>query len=375
MDTSEHQSCCASSHPLSIAPMIQWTDHHYRQLFRQISSKPLLYTEMINDDALLHNYNSSPSSSSSSFSALTPWLRSSSTSHPLAVQLGGGGKTSQTSVDHASVSNFASAASLVLQYGLSHSPSPFAEINVNSGCPSSKAVSRCFGADLMRVSSSSHTLALLRETVRRVGHAAPVSLKCRIGCEERYGSPGPDARVTYEALKSYVKIAGEAGVKKIIVHSRICVLNGFSTGKNRTVPPLMYDVVRRVKRDFMDFDVVINGGVDSLDMAEGILRGECPLNVGPRSPSWGWSDSEDLSTFQPDGCMIGRWAYNDVCGMWDADSRFYGKADRNPTYREVIDGYFEHSDEVERQEYQGKLDRLPNVVKPMHNVFTGVKGN
>lgn len=326
------------------------------------------------DDAIIHQYNVA-----SSFSQITPWLRSSPIEHPLAVQLGGGGMGScTTSVNSESVSNFASAAEIVCAYASNHNDFPFTELNVNSGCPSSKAVSRGFGADLMRLSSTSHTRALLSETVRRVGSRVDVTLKCRIGCVEQYrnGRPrgGEDARMGYEGLRSYVADAVSAGVKKVILHSRICVLNGFSTGKNRTVPPLLYDVTSRVVRDFPDVEIVLNGGVNSLEMCESVLGGS-HLGGSNEDEIWGWKEGEsDLSTFRPKGVMVGRWAYNDVAGMWDADGRFYGKVNRDPTFRTVLDEYVEHCEGLEGERTR-KMDALPNIVKPMHNIFCGVKGN
>ena len=183
---------------------------------------------MIMDDALVHQHRISPF-----FETIEPWLRCGRSEDPIAVQLGGGGRCgSPSSVNQASIETFCLASELVVGYGRAHNPFPFGELNVNSGCPSGKAVSRGFGADLMRKSSGDHTRALLSQLCRRVGGDVDVTLKCRIGCVERYNRPGPDARVGYEMLRDYVEGAASAGVRKVVLHSRVCVLGGFSTGKN-----------------------------------------------------------------------------------------------------------------------------------------------
>ena len=325
---------------------------------------------MIMDSALVHQHRINPT-----FPTIEPWLRCGPSEDPIAVQLGGGGHCdSPHSVNEATIETFCQASELVVAYGQGHNAFPFKELNVNSGCPSGKAVSRGFGADLMRLRSSDHTRALLYQACRRVGNDVDVTLKCRIGCTEYNERPGKDARLGYDMLRSYVDSAVSAGVKKVVLHSRICVLNGFSTGKNRTVPPLAYDVTRRVARDFPSIDVVVNGGVENLAMAEEILKGEyAGRNSGGEDELWGWREGENLEGSNPAGVMVGRWAYNDVCGMWDADSRFYGKKDRDPTFRRILEEYFEHCEGLESK--NNKLDGLPNLVKPLHNVFCGLKGN
>ena len=382
------------SHPLSVAPMIQWTDSHFRNFLRSLAAKPLLYTEMIMDTALTGQWHYR----GQDLSLLRPWLVASPAEHPLAVQLGGGGidATSPTSpagslpkiiggINQESCETLAEASALVVAYNNSVSGIPLAELNINSGCPSNKALRGGFGADLMRASSQDHTRAAVSAVVRQVGSSTNVSVKCRIGVLSK-GEPA-DSRLDYPSLCSYVAAVKAAGVSKLIVHSRICVLSGLSTGANRTVPPLKYDVVRALVRDFPDMEFVLNGGVCTLAEAESLLGITSPRQVFDRRPpprekesperdmvsygfqsfDWELEGKGGRGDYFPGGCMIGRAVYNDPGLYHDADERFYGAPTNYKTWSEVLDEYFAYAAGLDSH----KNNNFNSVVKPLHNVFTG----
>jgi len=193
--------------------MIQWTDSHFRTFLRSIATHPLLYTEMIMDNALVgqHYYHAND------LTRLEPWLVAGRVEEPLAFQLGGGGidgadptmpltcpPTVTDNVNHSAIQTLTTAAELVLQYHPT-----LTELNINSGCPSSKALRGGFGADLMRVSSHDHTRAAVNAVVRAVGSKTNVTVKCRIGVVAGKGDE-MDNRTSYKSLCQYV-----AGMKQV----------------------------------------------------------------------------------------------------------------------------------------------------------------
>ena len=412
---------------------------------------------MIMDDALTNN------ASRKGLASLRPWLTTNACEQPLALQLGGGGlggvsspptadaskpyvsssSSSSSPVDISSIERLASAASLSLSYASSFGASPFSELNLNCGCPSDSAKKRGFGADLMRPISREHTIRAVSAVVRQVGHELPVTVKCRIGVIARSesASSSDHNRVGYAQLTDFVSDMSTLGIRRMIVHCRVCVLCGLTTGENRSVPPLRRYVVNGLTRDFPEMEFVVNGGVTSLDEAEGLLgfreesgggrgwrKADCDdergeegkersvfCTCGKRTLYLG--DDDDWSTAKvegkgaspstsnleqhfPKGVMIGRWAHNDVASFWDADSRFYGASNRNPTMRTVVEEYVDYAEKVISSEgFGGKEDdeveeggennslqsshlrprtrnsNIPTLTKPLHNLFTGATGN
>jgi len=287
---------------------------------------------------------------------LSPWLTTTPIEGPVALQLGGGGRedTTYQSVDEKSIDILKQSVKLALDYS-----TKWNEINLNMGCPSSKAVKRSFGSSLMRMSSGEHTRRAVSECVRIAGARTPITVKCRLGVSCGGGGPDSDSRLGYDALTSFVRGVRDGGVRKVILHSRVCMMSGLSTGENRNVPPLMYDVVSRVKRDFGDIEIVLNGGVRSLEEGEGLLGRRNGVDFSEKfndgkDSIWGEMDSSPPLV---DGVMIGRWAYNDPCGLWDADSRFYGKSDRNPTLREILTEYVSKASEAGKKKKNERSDR------------------
>jgi tRNA-dihydrouridine synthase A len=209
---------------VSIAPMMDRTDRHYRYLMRRITRHTLLYTEMVNIGALLHGERAR-------FLTFHP------DEHPIALQLGGDDP-----------SGLATCARMAEEHG-------FDEVNLNVGCPSSRVQSGNFGACLMR---TPERVADAVSAMRNVT-SIPVTVKHRIGVDELD---------RYEDMLHFVDVVAEAGCDRFSVHARKAWLNGLSPKENRNVPPLRYDDVYRLKRQRPALLVELNGGVTTLDEVE-----------------------------------------------------------------------------------------------------------
>ena len=208
--------------------MMDWTDRHCRAFHRTLTSRALLYTEMVTTGAVLHG-------------DLDRLLGFDPCEHPVALQLGG-----------SEPRDLAQAARIGEDLG-------YDEINLNVGCPSDRVQSGRFGACLMREPG------LVADCMAAIGEAVglPATVKCRIGVDEQ------DAE---EALFGLVDACAAAGVRTFIVHARKAWLKGLSPKENRDLPPLDYPLVYRLKAERPDLTIVINGGVPDLDAAEAHLR-------------------------------------------------------------------------------------------------------
>ncbi|WP_371366449.1 tRNA dihydrouridine(20/20a) synthase DusA [Pseudomonas sp. QL9] len=243
------------SRRFSVAPMMDWTDRHCRYFLRQLSSHALLYTEMVTTGALLHG-------------DAARFLRHDECEHPLALQLGG-----------SSPADLAAAARLAQEAG-------YDEVNLNVGCPSDRVQNNMIGACLM-----AHP-ALVADCVKAMRDAVeiPVTVKHRIGI---------NGRDSYAELCDFVGQVREAGCRSFTVHARIAILEGLSPKENREIPPLRYDVAAQLKQDFPDLEIILNGGIKTLE--------EC---------------REHLKTF--DGVMLGREAYHNPYLLAQVDAELYG---------------------------------------------------
>ena len=247
--------------------MMARTDRHCRYFLRQITQRTLLYSEMIHAHAVLRGDR-------------YRLLAFDAAEHPVGLQLGG-----------AEPAALARAAEVGQAFG-------YDEINLNIGCPSPRVQAGRFGAALME------TPDLVAECARAMIRAVdiPVTVKCRIGI---------DGRGAYEDLRRFMETVAAAGVTSFAVHARIAVLDGLSPAENREIPPLRYDAVYRLKRELPELEVVINGGVASLD--------EAAAHLG-----------------MVDGAMIGRAAYADPAMLRDADRRLLGAPERARRSRHAI---------------------------------------
>ena len=262
-----------SPEPLSVAPMMDRTDRHYRYFMRQITRKTLLYTEMITTAALMHG---DP----------RRFLAFSEVEKPLALQLGGD--------DPAALAH---CARLAEDWG-------YDEVNLNVGCPSDRVKQGHFGACLM---AQPEVVARGVEAMRRAT-SLRVTVKHRIGI---------DGLERYEDMERFVGVVAGAGCESIIVHARIAVLHGLSPKENRTVPPLRYDDVYRLKAAYPRLHVGINGGITSLHQAAGHLEAV-------------------------DGVMIGRAAYDQPFLFAPADGLFFAEPSPPPSRRQVLEAMLQY---------------------------------
>ncbi|MGZ8096926.1 MAG: tRNA dihydrouridine(20/20a) synthase DusA, partial [Methylosarcina sp.] len=206
------------------------------------------------------------------------------------------------------------------------------EVNLNVGCPSDRVQNGRFGACLMAEPKLvAECVAAMRQRV-----AIPVTVKSRIGIDDRD---------SYEELAQFMATVAEAGCDTFIVHARKAWLKGLSPKQNRDVPPLRYDVVFQLKKDFPDLQIVLNGGITSLDQAEEILT-------------------------QVDGVMMGREAYHSPYLLAEVDRRIFGEASASPVSREEI--LYRLIPYIRRQ--LKNEARLHNVSRHILGLFHGAMG-
>ena len=252
---------------ISVAPMMDWTDRHCRTFHRLLTKHTRLYTEMITTGALLHGDQ-------------PRHLDFNNEEHPVALQLGGSEPT-----------DLAACAKLGVLWG-------YDEINLNCGCPSERVQRGSFGACLMAEPR------LVADCVKAMVDTVmvPVTVKHRIGI---------DKVESYDFVRDFVGTVADAGCGVFIVHARNAILKGFSPKQNREVPPLKYDFVYQLKRDFPHLAIVLNGGVrTSIDIQQHLAH--------------------------VDGVMIGREAYQNPYWLASFDRDFFGDVE-HPTSREDVE--------------------------------------
>jgi tRNA-dihydrouridine synthase A len=240
---------------LSVAPMLDWTDRHCRYFHRLLTRKALLYTEMVTTGALIHGN-------------VGRHLNFNLQEQPVALQLGG-----SDAVD------LAFCAKLAQQWG-------YQEVNLNCGCPSERVQRGSFGACLMREPK------LVADCIKAMVDVVTiaVTVKHRIGI---------DKIESYDFLRDFVGTVSLAGCSTFIVHARNAWLQGLSPKDNREIPPLRYEWAYRLKRDFPQLQIVINGGITRTEQLQEHL-------------------------LQVDGIMVGREAYHNPWWLSEWDTRFFG---------------------------------------------------
>ncbi|HCB12203.1 MAG TPA: tRNA dihydrouridine(20/20a) synthase DusA [Gammaproteobacteria bacterium] len=285
---------------ISIAPMLDWTDRHCRFFLRLLSRRVLLYTGMVTTGAMLHG-------DPQRFLAYDP------VEHPLALQLGG-----------SNPDELAQCARIAADWG-------YDEVNLNIGCPSDRVQSGRFGACLMAEP------ALVSDCVAamRLAVDLPVTIKTRIGIDEQD---------SYEELTDFVGRVAMGGCQVFIIHARKAWLRGLSPKENREIPPLHYEVVHQLKRDFPGLTVVLNGGLTTLDQITKQLQ-------------------------EVDGVMIGRAAYENPYWLTEVDSRFFGVRTSPPSRHQVVEAFLPY---VEDQLRQGTP--LHCMTRHILGLFQGVPG-
>lgn len=280
--------------------MMDWTDRHDRFFLRLITSRALLYTEMVTTGAVIHGDREH-------------LLGFDAAEHPIAVQLGGSEPVA-----------LAEAARIAEDFG-------YDEVNLNVGCPSDRVQSGRFGACLMREPELvAECVAAMRKAV-----SVPVTVKCRIGVDEQ------DPEIALPAMANAV---WNEGCKTLIVHARKAWLEGLSPKENRDVPPLEYHRAYALKAAMPDMEIIVNGGVLTLDQV-----------------------TEHLA--HVDGVMIGRAAYQTPYVLADVDRRFYGGTHPVPSRHEVLERFLPY---VERELARGT--HLHAMSRHVLGLFQGLPG-
>jgi tRNA-dihydrouridine synthase A len=284
--------------------MMDWTDRHCRMFHRQFTAEALLYTEMVTASAVVHG-------------DAAHLLGHDAAEHPLALQLGG-----------SDPAELAQAVRIAAPFG-------FAEINLNVGCPSDRVQSGAFGACLMREPGLVADCAAAM--IEAAGEGPAITVKCRIGVDDQ------DPEVV---LPGFVDRVAAAGVRVFAVHARKAWLEGLSQKENREIPPLDYPLVLRLKQARPGLEIVLNGGIGSLEQARGHL-------------------AEGF-----DGVMLGRAAYHEPAAVLaGADALIAGEDRPAVTAAEAVRGMYPY---ITAELAQGT--RLGQITRHMLGAFAGRPG-
>ena len=288
------------NHTISVAPMLDWTDKHCRYLHRLLSPDTVLYSEMVTTPAILQG-------------DTEKYIGFNTFEKPVILQLGG-----------SDASDLAKSSKIAQEFG-------YDGINLNCGCPSDRVQKGRFGACLMNEPE------LVAQCIQAMQQAVdiPVTIKCRIGVDDND---------SYTHFQNFIEIMANSGVKTIIVHARKAWLRGLSPKQNRSVPPLNYEFVYKIKQQFPEVEFIINGGINSVQEVKQHLQ-------------------------QVDGVMLGRAIWNNPWLLNELQNSFYPRP-HITTRDEVLQKY---------QKYCEK--QLANNVKlhwllpPILNLYHGMVGN
>jgi tRNA-dihydrouridine synthase A len=284
---------------ISVAPMMDYTDRHDRYFLRLISPNILLYTEMITAHALMHG-------------DVEYLLGYDEREHPLALQLGGSDPVL-----------LAKSASLGQEFG-------YDEINLNVGCPSPRVSKGRFGACLMlEPQLVAECVATMQSQVK-----IPITVKCRIGV---------DTQDDYESLIQFISIIEQAGCETFIIHARKAWLKGLSPKQNREIPPLKYEMVHQVKKDFPHLNIILNGGIKTV------------AEIDRQLP-------------HVDGVMIGRAAYANPYLLAEIQQHYFSAMDTTSRV-EVVNNFIPY---VQEQMQNGV--KLNAMVRHILGLFQGQRG-
>lgn len=282
--------------------MLDWTNRHCRYFHRLLTERAVLYTEMVTTGAIIHGERDR-------------FLKFDPSEHPVALQLGG-----------SNPGDLATCSKICEDYG-------YDEVNLNVGCPSDRVQSGRFGACLMAEPD------LVAECVHAMIEACniPVTVKCRIGIDDQDD---------YHGLQEFVSKVSSAGATTFIVHARKAWLQGLSPKENRDIPPLNYDRVYRLKKEFPQLEVIINGGITSLDAGLEHLQ-------------------------YVDGVMVGREAYQNPFILAQVDRLFYGSDKPAPSREQVIEALLPY---IEQELSQGgKLNYITRHILGLYQQMPGAR--
>ncbi|MEZ5536412.1 MAG: tRNA dihydrouridine(20/20a) synthase DusA [Thiolinea sp.] len=284
----------------TVAPMLDWTDRHCRYFHRLLTQKAVLYTEMVTAGAILHG-------------DAERHLRFHPAEHPLALQLGG-----------SEPADMARCAQIAQSYG-------YDEVNINVGCPSERVQRGAFGACLMAEPQ------LIAECVKVMQPEVdiPVTVKHRIGIDDQED---------YADMARFVETVADAGCRTFIVHARKAWLKGLSPKENRDIPPLRYELVYELKQAFPELEIIINGGITTIEQCQQHLE-------------------------QVDGVMVGREAYHNPWMLAQVDALFYGKPAPVSQRKQVLPALYKY---VEQQTADGVY--LGHISRHILGLFQGLPG-
>ena len=301
----------AVKNKISIAPMVDRTDRNFRNFVRMINKDVLLYTEMITAQAVLNG-------------DLDYILGFDEVEHPIVLQI------AATNPKEAY-----QAVKIAEKYN-------YDEINLNVGCPSDRVSGNMMGAYLMAFPEEvSNIVKSMKDATGK-----PVSVKHRIGIDGKNVLPNSFKRTLldkYEDMENFIRITKQAGVSKYIIHARIAILAGLDPKQNRSIPPLRYDEVYRVKKDNPDLHIEINGGIKTVEEIDEHLK-------------------------YVDSAMLGREIYDNPMILTEF-GKYYGK-EINITRKEIIEKMIYYVENMEKQQLRPHL-----FLMHVHGLFHNVRGS
>lgn len=283
------------------APMMEWSDTHCRSFWRLLTKEAVLYSEMVTTGALIHGDRKR-------------FLDFNACENPLALQLGGS--------DPAAL---AECAKMAEDWG-------YDEVNLNCGCPSDRVQNNMIGACLMAEPKLvADCMAAMQDAVK-----IPVTIKHRIGIDDMED---------YEGMVNFVETVAETGCKTFIVHARKAWLKGLSPKENREIPPLQYDKVVQLKKDFPHLEVIINGGITTLEQSLTLLQ-------------------------DVDGVMLGREIYQNPYLLAEVDQKIYGIDKPVVSREEVMEGFIAYAtDQI------AKGIRINYMTRHILGLYQGLAGS
>ncbi|GAA6133311.1 tRNA dihydrouridine(20/20a) synthase DusA [Oceaniserpentilla sp. 4NH20-0058] len=288
----------------STAPMMDWSDKHCRYFWRLLSKEALLYTEMVTSGAIIHGKGGPER-----------FLNFNQEEHPIALQLGG-----------SNPAELAQCAKIAQDFG-------YDEINLNVGCPSDRVQNNLIGAVMMGHPN------LVADCIKAMQDAVdiPVTIKHRIGIDDQD---------SYDELHSFVETVANTGCETFIIHARKAILQGLSPKENREIPPLKYDVVAQIKRDFPQLEILLNGGLET------------------------YEQMHDALTYC-DGVMIGREAYHNPSILLDVDSEFYNHEKKNHDKKAIVRSLYPYIENHLKEE----RSKLAYITRHILGLFNGMTGS
>lgn len=302
-----------NNHKVSIAPMVDVTDKHFRYFCRLLTKRALLYTEMVTCESIIHGHEERI-------------LGFNDIEHPLALQLAA-----------SSTEQIKKAMDRLKHWD-------FNEINLNAGCPSDRVSGNLMGACLMAYPELVRDMLL---TIKEYTDK-PVTIKHRIGIEGKNILPSTFKRTlldSYEDMLNFINIVRKANPSRYTIHARIAILEGLSPKENREIPPLRYGEVYRIKEDYPELNIEINGGIKTIEEIKGHLE-------------------------KVDAVMIGRVAKDNPMLLRELDSLYNEEYTSKITRKEIIEAYIPYVELCQR-----KGENAYYAIRHMEGLFSGKRGS